>query len=178
MFFSNLVMFFVILTCGSVLFPNGIHQLDTVEQAASALKPIAGNAAYGLFAVGIIGTGFLAIPVLAGSVSYMVAETFGWKEGLDMNFLQAKPFYLVIIFSLFIGLLINYTGISPMDGLIYTAILYGVTSPVLILIVLHISNNRKIMGDRVNKRRSNILGWITFALMTAGALLLLWFQFF
>ncbi len=178
MFFSNLVMFFVILTCGSVLYPNGIHQLTTIEQAAGALRPIAGEASYLLFALGIIGTGLLAIPVLTGSISYMIAETFGWQEGLDLNFLQAKPFYAVIIVSLLIGLVINYTGISPMDGLLYTAILYGVTSPVLIVIVLHIGNNQKIMGDRINKQRSNILGWITFALMTIGALLLLWFQFF
>jgi Mn2+/Fe2+ NRAMP family transporter len=119
MFFSNLVMFFIILTCGAVLYPNGIRQIDTVEQAAKALQPIAGNMAYWLFAIGIIGTGFLAIPVLSGSLSYMAAETFNWQEGLDKKYFQAKPFYGVIIVSTVVGLLINLFGISPIQGLIY-----------------------------------------------------------
>jgi NRAMP (natural resistance-associated macrophage protein)-like metal ion transporter len=177
MFFSNLVMFFIILTCGSVLYPHGVHTINSVEQAASALRPIAGNAAYALFAIGIIGTGFLAIPVLSGSLSYMFAETFNWKEGLDQKFFQAKPFYGVIIISLVVGLLINYIGISPIQGLLYTSILYGLTAPVIILIVLHISNNRKIMGDNVNKPWSNILGWLTFILMFAAAVALIYFLF-
>ncbi len=90
MLFSNLVMFFIILTTGSVLFNGNIHQIDTVEQAAQALKPLAGNAAYLLFAVGVIGTGLLAIPVLSGSLSYIITETFGWKEGLNKKFHQSK----------------------------------------------------------------------------------------
>ena len=174
MFFSNLVMFFVILTCGSVLHAHGVQKIDTVEQAASALRPIAGNAAYGLFSLGIVGTGFLAIPVLSGSLSYMMAETFGWEEGLDRKFNEARPFYGVIVVSLVVGLVINYIGITPIQGLIYTAILYGITAPILIPIILHISNNRKIMGDKVNKLRTNILGWIAFALMAAAAIVLLW----
>jgi len=174
MFFSNLVMFFVILTCGSVLHAHGVQKIDTVEQAASALRPIAGNAAYGLFSLGIVGTGFLAIPVLSGSLSYMMAETFGWEEGLDRKFNEARPFYGVIVVSLVVGLVINYIGITPIQGLIYTAILYGITAPILIPIILHISNNRKIMGDKVNKLRTNILGWIAFALMAAAAVVLLW----
>lgn len=177
MLFSNIVMFFIILTCGSVLFPHGVHQIDTVEQAASALKPIAGNFAYGLFAVGIIGTGFLAIPVLSGSLSYMLAETFGWKQGLDKKFYEAKPFYAVIIISLSIGLLINYIGITPIQGLIYTAILYGITAPVMIAVILHISNNKKIMLQHVNKRRSNILGGFALLIMSAAAITLIYLQF-
>jgi len=177
MLFSNLVMFFIILTCGAVLFPNGIHEIDTVEQAALALKPIAGNMAYLLFAVGIIGTGFLAIPVLSGSISYMLAETFDWNQGLDKKFFEAKPFYYVIIISLIIGLFINFLGISPVQGLIYSAILYGLTSPIIIIIVLHISNNKKIMGEHVNGPLSNILGWLTFALMAIAAAALIYLQF-
>jgi NRAMP (natural resistance-associated macrophage protein)-like metal ion transporter len=175
MFFSNLVMWFIILTCGAVLFKNGIHKIDTVEQAASALKPIAGNGAYSLFALGVIGTGFLAIPVLSGSISYMLAETFRWQNGLDKRYYEAKPFYGVIIVSLLLGLGINYLGISPVQGLIYTAILYGITAPVLILIILHICNNKKIMGKHVNNPFQNILGWITFVLMFAAAVVLIYF---
>ena len=145
MLFSNLVMFFIILTTGSVLFNGGIHQIDTVEQAAQALKPLAGNAAYLLFAVGVIGTGLLAIPVLSGSLSYIVTESFGWKEGLDKKFPKAKAFYLIIGISLILGLTLNYIGLSPVKALIYSAILYGLTAPVLIAIILHISNNKKIM---------------------------------
>ncbi|HTI58751.1 divalent metal cation transporter [Mucilaginibacter sp.] len=170
MLFSNIVMFFIILTCGNVLYPHGVHQIETVEQAAVALRPIAGDLTYTLFAIGIIGTGFLAIPVLSGSLSYMFAETFDWDEGLDKKFFQAKPFYAVIVVALIIGLFINFIGITPLQGLIYSAMLYGITSPVIILIVLHISNNRKIMGDNVNNRWSNITGAITFLLMLGAAL--------
>ena len=177
MFFSNVVMFFIILTAGTVLFNGGIHKIDTVEQAAKALEPLAGKAAYYLFAIGVVGTGFLAIPVLCGSLSYIVSETFDWKEGLDRKFHEAKPFYIVIIVSLFIGLLINYIGISPIQALIYSAILYGITSPVIIAIVLHISNNKKIMGEFSNSIRSNTLGIITLLLMTVSALFMLYYQF-
>ena len=120
MLFSNLTMFFIILTTGSVLFNGGIHQIETVEQAAQALKPLAGNAAYLLFAVGVIGTGFLAIPVLSGSLSYIITETFGWKGGLDKKFYQAKGFYMIISISLILGLSMNYIGVSPIKALIYS----------------------------------------------------------
>jgi Mn2+/Fe2+ NRAMP family transporter len=174
MLFSNLVMFFIILTTGTVLFNAGIHKIDTVEQAAMALKPLAGNFAYLLFAVGVIGTGLLAIPVLSGSLSYIVAETFGWKEGLDKKYHEAKGFYMVIGISLVLGLLLNYIGISPVRALIYSAILYGMTAPVLIAIILHISNNRKIMGDHTNGKISNLLGFSSLLLMTVAAAMLIY----
>ena len=177
MFFSNLIMFFIILTTGAVLFKNGIHKIDTVEQAALALKPLAGNLTYLLFALGIIGTGFLAIPVLSGSISYMLVETFGWKGGLDKKFHEAKGFYRIIGVSLIIGLVINFLGISPIQALVYTAILYGLTAPVMIALVLHICNNKKIMGDHTNGRLSNIAGTLTLVLMTAAALALIYLQF-
>jgi NRAMP (natural resistance-associated macrophage protein)-like metal ion transporter len=176
MLFSNLVMFFIILTTGSVLFNGGIHQIDTVEQAAQALKPLAGNAAYLLFAVGVIGTGLLAIPVLSGSLSYIVTESFGWKEGLDKKFPKAKAFYLIIGISLILGLTLNYIGLSPVKALIYSAILYGLTAPVLIAIILHISNNKKIMGKNTNKKISNILGFAALALMTVAGVILIYMQ--
>ena len=177
MLFSNLVMFFIILTTGTVLFNGGIHQIDTVEQAAEALEPLAGRLSYLLFAAGVIGTGFLAIPVLSGCLSYILSETFGWNGGLDKKYYQAKPFYFVIIVSLLIGLGINYIGISPIQALIYTAILYGVTSPVLILVILHISNNKKVMGEFTNGKWSNILGILTLVLMSVTACILLYFHF-
>jgi NRAMP (natural resistance-associated macrophage protein)-like metal ion transporter len=177
MLFSNLVMFFIILTTGSVLFNANIHQIDTVEQAAQALKPLAGNLAYLLFAVGVLGTGFLAIPVLSGSLSYIITESFGWKEGLDKKFHNAKAFYIIMSVSLILGLSLNYIGISPIKALIYSAILYGLTAPVLIVIILHISNNKKIMGKDTNGKISNILGSAALVLMTVSGVLLLYMQF-
>lgn len=178
MTFSGLIMYFIILTTGTVLYKGGVHQIDTVEQAAMALKPLAGNLAYLLFAVGIIGTGLIAIPVLSGSLSYIFAETFGWEQGLDKKFHEAKGFYVIIAISLLIGLSLNYVGISPIKALIYTAICYGVTAPVLIAIILHISNNKKIMGEYTNSRFTNILGFIALIIMTLAAGLLLYLQFF
>ena len=176
MSFSGLVMFFIILTTGTVLFNGGIHQIDTVEQAAMALKPLAGNAAYLLFAIGVIGTGLLAIPVLSGSLSYIITEAFGWQQGLDKKFHEAKAFYSIIAISLIIGLSLNYIGISPIKALIYAAILYGLTAPVLIAIILHICNNKKVMGKYTNGRMANILGFATLLLMTAAAVALIYLQ--
>jgi NRAMP (natural resistance-associated macrophage protein)-like metal ion transporter len=176
MSFSGLVMFFIILTTGTVLFKGGIHQIDTVEQAAMALKPLAGNMAYLLFSIGVIGTGLIAIPVLSGSLSYIFAETFGWEQGLDKKFHEAKAFYVIIAVSLIIGLSLNYVGISPVKALIYTAILYGLTAPVLIAIILHISNNEEIMGKNVNGKVSNILGFAALIIMTAAAGTLIYLQ--
>ena len=173
MLFSNLVMYFIILTTGTVLFNAGIHQIDTVEEAAQALKPLAGEAAYILFAIGIIGTGFLAIPVLSGALSYMITEIFDWENGLDKKFQEAKAFYTIIIVSLLLGLTINYIGISPINALIYAAILYGLTAPVLIAIILHIANNKKVMGAYCNGIWSNILGGTAFMLMLVAAVGLL-----
>lgn len=176
MLLSNLVMFFIILTTGSVLFAGGIHQIDTVDQAAKALEPLAGRFAYLLFAIGIIGTGLISIPVLAGSQSYMLAETLGWKAGFDKKFHQARSFYISIIISLLVGLSLDFFGISPMKALLYTAILYGLTAPVMIAVILHIGNNKKIMGEFTNSKLSNTLGFITLLLMTASAIALLYFS--
>jgi Mn2+/Fe2+ NRAMP family transporter len=177
MTFSGLVMFFIILTTGTVLFKGGIHQIDTVEQAAMALKPLAGDAAYLLFAIGIIGTGLIAIPVLSGSLSYIIMETFGWEQGLDKKFHEAKAFYIIIAISLLLGLSLNYIGISPVQALIYTAILYGLTAPVLIAIILHISNNKKVMGKFTNSKATNILGFSAMIIMTFAAVALVYMQF-
>lgn len=178
MLFSNIIMFFIILTTGSVLYQAGIHDIETVDQAALALRPLAGDMAYLLFAIGIIGTGLLAIPVLSGSLSYMICETFDLEIGLDKKFSEARPFYSIIAVSLLIGLTLNYVGITPVQGLIYSAILYGITAPLLIAIILHIGNNKKVMGEFTNGWLSNILGILALLLMTAAAVLLLYFEFF
>jgi len=177
MLFSNLVMFFIILTTGSVLAAGGVHKIDTVEQAALALKPLAGNLAYYLFAFGVMGTGLLAIPVLSGALSYIFSETFNLQMGLDKKFHEAKGFYIIIAISLIAGLLMNTIGISPIKALLYSAILYGLTAPVIIVIILHICNNREIMGEHINGKRANILGFLTLMLMTVAAVALLYFQF-
>ena len=177
MLFSNLVMFFIILTTGAVLYKAGITQIDTVGQAAKALEPLTGKLTYLLFAVGVIGTGFLAIPVLAGSLSYILAETFNWKEGLDKKFHEAKGFYITLIVSLIVGLSLDFLGISPIQALISTAVLYGLTAPVMIAIIMHICNNKKVMGEFTNKRWSNVLGSITLTLMSVAAVALIYFHF-
>jgi Mn2+/Fe2+ NRAMP family transporter len=167
-FFSNLVFYFIILTTGTVLYREGIHDIETVEQAARALKPLAGDFSYLLFSLGVLGTGMLAIPVLAGSLSYMISETLDWNEGLDKKFHEAKGFYIVMIISILAALLIGYTGISPFRALIATAIVYGLSAPILIGMILHISNNKKIMGEYTNGVWSNILGFLTLVLMVAA----------
>jgi NRAMP (natural resistance-associated macrophage protein)-like metal ion transporter len=177
MLFSNVVMFFIILSTGVVLYNAGVRKIDTVEQAASALRPLAGKLTYALFAIGVIGTGFLAIPVLGGSLSYIVAETFDWKQGLDKKFNEAPAFYVTMTFALVAGLCLDFLHISAIQALLYTAILYGLTAPVMIVLVMHICNSPKIMGAQVNKWGSNTLGVLALVLMTASAVALIWFQF-
>ncbi len=166
MFLSNIVMFFIIAACGGILFPQGISEITSAAQAAEALRPFAGDATYYLFALGIIGTGLLAIPVLAGSSSYALAESLGWKEGLYRNLDQAKAFYGIIIISMLIGLGINFIGIDPIKALIYSAIANGLVAPFVLFMIIMISSNRRVMGRWVNKRSSTVIGWAVFGLMT------------
>lgn len=177
MLLSNMVMFFMILTAGSVLFPAGITEINTIDQAAAALQPLTGIFTSLLFTLGVLGTGLLAIPVLAGSQSYMLAETFGWNEGLDKKFTEAKPFYISIVISLLVGLSFNFSDVSPVKALLYSAISYGLTAPVMILIILHIANNKKIMKEHTNNKLSNILGFTTWFVMTSAAVGLIYFLF-
>jgi NRAMP (natural resistance-associated macrophage protein)-like metal ion transporter len=170
MFLSNLVMFFIILTTASVLFPAGIHTIHTVEEAAIALKPLAGKSAYLLFALGVIGTGLLAIPVLAGCLGYIFADVLNWNKGLDRKAREAPGFYAVITSAIFIGFLMNIYQLDPIQSLIYTAILYGLTAPFLIAIILHICNSKAIMGNFVNKTLTNVIGFFTLFLMTFAGL--------
>jgi NRAMP (natural resistance-associated macrophage protein)-like metal ion transporter len=165
MFFSNLVMFFVILTAATTLASNGITNIETASQAAEALRPLAGDFAFVLFALGILGTGMLAVPVLAGSAAYAVSEAMSWHGGLSKKLKEAPGFYGIIILSTLVGLLVNYMGIPPFKMLYYTAILNGIAAPVLIVMILAISNNKRIMGKHVNGAASNIVGWLLAAVM-------------
>lgn len=170
MFLSNLVMFFIISVCAHTLFNNGITNINTAADAAIALKPLAGQFAFLLFTIGIIGTGLLAIPVLAGSTAYAISESFGWKEGLYRKYNKAKAFYGVIIISIVIGILINFIGINPIKALLYSAIVNGIIAPFILFFILKISNNKKIMGDFKNSTLVNTIGWIVFVLMSIAAI--------
>lgn len=174
MFLSNLVMFFIIAASGAILFPNGITNIESAAQAAEALRPFAGDATYFLFAVGIIGTGLLAIPVQAGSSSYALAESMGWKEGLYRNLDQAKAFYGIIIISMLVGLAMNFVGIDPIKALIYAAIFNAIIAPVILLFIVLISSNRKYMGKWVNRPFTTFVGWVVVLLMSAGSLAAIW----
>jgi len=169
MFLSNLVMFFIIAACSATLFAHGITNITSAEQAAIALRPIAGERAYLLFALGIIGTGLLAIPILAGSASYAISESFGWKLGLYRKLKEANAFYGVIIISTLIGVGINFVGIDPIKALIYTAVANGLIAPVILILIVLMSSNVKIMGNWANGRLTNSLGWlITILMIIAG----------
>lgn len=178
MFFSNIVMFFIILTTGTVLFSHGIHQINTVEEAAKALEPLVGSFAYSLFTLGILGTGFLTVPVLCGCISYILSTLLKINNGLEKKFHEAKLFYSIIIASLGISLLINFIGLSPMKILIWTAVLYGLTAPVMILLILSITNNKRILKQHTNGKLSNILGVSAFILMFFSAILLIYYSIF
>ena len=170
MFLSNLVMFFIIAVCANVLFKNGITNIATANDAALALAPFAGKWATTLFAVGIIGTGMLAIPVLAGSASYAISESFGWKEGLYRKLKEARAFYGIITLSIVIGIIINFIGIDPIKALIYSAIANGIVAPIILIFIVHISGSHKIMGHYKNSKIGNIIGWITTILMGITAI--------
>ncbi|OGE10855.1 hypothetical protein A3A60_02650 [Candidatus Curtissbacteria bacterium RIFCSPLOWO2_01_FULL_42_26] len=165
MLFSNLVMFAIIATSASTLFKSGINDITSAAQAAKALEPIAGKAASLLFTLGIVGTGLLAIPVLAGSAAYVVSEIFGWREGLNKSFRQAKAFYAIIVASTLVGFFMTLININPFKALFYTAVIYGLISPILILFIILLANNKKLMGKYTNTLATNILGIVTFLVM-------------
>jgi len=175
-FFAVLIMYFVILTTGTVLHDNHIYEISTVKEAAAALKPLAGNASYTLFSIGIISTAFLIIPVLSGSVSYILSEAFNWKSGFNKSFSEAKEFYIIIIIAMFIGIIMQVLHINAVKALLFTTIIYGVTAPFLIAIILHICNNKKIMGKYANHRKANIPGVVTLILMLATLVILGYFM--
>ncbi len=173
MFLSNVVMWFIIVTTAATLNSQGIHTIDSAAKAAEALKPIAGPFATILFAAGIIGTGSLAVPILAGSSAYAVAETFQINEGLYLKLRQARGFYAVIIIATLVGAAINFLGINPIQALYYSAVLNGVAAPPLMIMIMLISNNGKIMEDKRNGIWSNVVGWVATVAMSAAAVAVL-----
>jgi len=173
MFFSQIIMFFIIVTTAATLHASGITTIQTASQAAEALRPLAGDLSYLLFAAGIIGTGLLAVPVLAGASAYAVAETAGLREGLGKNPGRAPGFYVVIALSVLVGMSLDLLGISPITALYYAAALNGLAAPPLMALVTRIANREDIMGRFVNSRESNILGWVIVLIMAlTGAALI------
>jgi NRAMP (natural resistance-associated macrophage protein)-like metal ion transporter len=170
MFLSNAVMFFIIAACGGVLYSQGITQIDSAAQAAEALRPFAGNATFFLFSIGIIGTGLLAIPVLAGSSSYVVSESFRWREGLYNRLGKAYAFYGVIIISMLVGMGMNFLGIDPIKALIYAALANAFVAPIVLFFIVKLASDRKIMGHWRNSFLSSGIAWLTTAVMGVSAI--------
>jgi NRAMP (natural resistance-associated macrophage protein)-like metal ion transporter len=163
-FFSNMVMFFIILTTAVTLHSHGITHIETTRQAAEALRPLAGRFAATLFTVGIVGVGFLAIPTLAGSTAYAFAEILGWRQGLNKKLTQARAFYALILFSTAIGVVLDFAGINPVKALYWTAVINGLLAPFLLVAILIVASDNKLMQGQPSSR----LGWIVVALTTAA----------
>jgi len=170
MLFCNLIFYFVIVACAATLHASGNTEIKSAADAAEALRPFAGSFATWLFAIGLIGAGFLAVPVLSGSSAYAIAETFGWKYGLDTKPWEARQFYAVIALSTFVGIGIDFIGINPIRALFWTAVINGMISPPLLVLIMLASNNKKVMGRRVNGWFTNTVGWIATAVMFAAAI--------
>lgn len=165
MILANVVFFFIVITTANTLFINGINEISSAEQAALALRPIAGDYAYFLFALGIIGTGLLAVPILAGSGAYALSEIMKWNNGLEEKFSKAKNFYIIIILSIFIGLSLNLVGINPIAALYWSAFINGVIALPLLIIIMLIGGNSKIMGEETNPKWVWFFGWMSVVFM-------------
>jgi NRAMP (natural resistance-associated macrophage protein)-like metal ion transporter len=173
MVFSEIVAYFIILAAGATLFAAGRHTVASATDLAQALRPVAGDASALLLAVGLIGAGVLAIPVLTASAAYGVAETFDWQRGLDRKLRRAPQFYVVIASATGVGIAINFLGINPITALVVTAVLNGLLAPPMLVLLMLASNNRQVMGERTNGRLLNALGWATTAIMSVAALALI-----
>ena len=178
MFFSQFIMWSIIITSAGSLYFGGITNIQTADQAASALEPLvesfpySGQIAKLIFAFGIIGTGLLAIPVLSASSAFALSDTFGWKEGLEKKFSQAKSFYLVIVASSLIGVGITFSQINPIQALIVAAVINAVVTIPILFVVMRLANDKKILEDKINTRFSNVLGWFTFVIMTISVIVM------
>jgi Mn2+/Fe2+ NRAMP family transporter len=161
MAFSNVIMYFILLATASTLFPAGQTDINTAAEAAHALQPLAGKAAGLLFALGVVGVGFLAVPVMISGAAYDMCQTFGWKHSLHARPREAKAFYAVIILVSLVAVGLNFLGINPMKALVWSGIVQGFSTPPLLLLIMLMTNNRRIMGEQVNSRALNVLGWIT-----------------
>ena len=176
MLFSNLVMYFIILATASTLFTGGDTTIQSAIQAAQALRPFAGNAAYLLWAPGLIGAGVLCVPILTGSAAYAAAEAMGWKHGLDERPRRAKLFYAAIAMSTAAAILVNFVGVNPITALFWTAVINGFLAPPMLVVVMLVANNKRVLGKHVNGPVSNAMGWATTVAMSVAviALLLTW----
>ena len=174
MFLSNLSFFFIVAACGGVLHTQGITNITSAAQAAEALRPFAGEATYLLFTIGIVGVGLLAIPVLAGSSSYAIAESFKWKSGLHQPLRQAYAFYGVIIISMLVGLGLNFIGLDPIKALIYSAVGNGLVAPIVLFFIVKMGSSKAIMGRWRNRTIPTIIGWVTFAVMLVSGVAAIW----
>lgn len=171
--FSNLTAIVIVIATAATLHQTGVTEIDSAVKAAEALRPIAGDLAFALFAIGIISTGLLAVPVLAGSVAYAVAESFGWREGLNKRPREAKAFYAVIAVATLAGVVLNFFDINPMKALYWSAVANGLLAPPLMVVTMLVARNRKIMGDLAIRGGLEIGGWISTAVMTVVAVLFL-----
>jgi NRAMP (natural resistance-associated macrophage protein)-like metal ion transporter len=169
MLFSNLVMYFIMLATAATLHQAGRTDITSATDAAEALRPLAGDLSSVLLAVGLIGSGVLAVPILSGSAAYALSEVFGWRYGLDQNPGRAKQFYAVIAIATLVGIGLDYLGINPIDALFYTAVINGFVAPPLLVLIMLVANDRKIMGTRRNGRLTNVLGWAAAAIMFVAA---------
>ena len=168
MLVSNLVMYFIILATALTLNASGKTDIETGVDAAQALRPVAGDLAGVIFAVGLIGTGLLAVPVLAGASAYAVSETFGWRSGLDEQWRRARPFYGVLALATLVGLVIPFTGVKPIDALFFTSILNGIVAPFLLVVIMLAARNKKVMGGQTIGPVLTALGWIVTIAMFAA----------
>jgi Mn2+/Fe2+ NRAMP family transporter len=178
MLFASLVMYFIMLSSAATLFRSGQNHINTAAEAAQALRPVAGNLAGVLFAVGVIGVGFLAVPIMTTGAAYDVCQTFGWKHGLHYRPAEAKKFNLAIAIFTVSAMCLNFFGINPMKALVWAGIVQGLSTPFLMLLVMLITTSRRIMGRWVNTTGMNVLGWITTAamfLVTVG-LVVMWLR--
>jgi Mn2+/Fe2+ NRAMP family transporter len=169
-FFSNFVMYFIILAAAVTLHAHGATKIETSKQAAEALRPFAGSLAYFLYTAGLIGVGLLAIPTLTGSAAYAFAETFKWKEGLDRRFAGARPFYTVLIFSTAVGIAMDFLNINPVKALFWTAVINGVLAPFLLVGILVVACDRKLMNNQPSSMLSRVVVFITMLAMFAAAI--------
>ena len=172
--FSNLVAFFIILTTAATLHLHGISTIDTSAQAAAALRPLAGEFAFALFSAGIIGTGLLAVPVLAGSAAYAMAGAFQWKKGLENKLHEAKKFYAIIALSTLVGIGLGFTGLDPIKALYWSAVINGVISVPIMAVMMIMAGSAAVMGRFVIGQRLKMLGWITTTVMTLAVLSMFW----